>query len=70
MVVWERCCILADELIKYTDMTFTLDTYQRLKVAYNKARQNNLEVFTFDNHDLLTDYAKYLIEYLTPGFED
>jgi hypothetical protein len=51
-------------------MTFTLDTYQRLKVAYNKARQNNLEVFTFDNHDLLTDYAKYLIEYLTPGFED
>jgi len=70
LVVWERCCILADELIKYTDMTFTLDTYQRLKVAYNKARQNNLEVFTFDNHDLLTDYAKYLIEYLTPGFEN
>ena len=70
MVVWKRCCILADELIKYTDMTFTLDTYQRLKVAYNKARQNNLEVFTFDNHDLLTDYAKYLIEYLTPGFEN
>ena len=70
MVVWKRCCILADELIKYTDMSFTLDTYQRLKVAYNKARQNNLEVFTFDNHDLLTDYAKYLIEYLTPGFEN
>lgn len=70
MVVWERCCILAEELKKYTNMTFTLDTYQRLKVAYNKARQNNLEVFTFDNHDLLTDYAKYLIEYLTPGFEN
>jgi hypothetical protein len=70
LVVWERCCILAEELKKYTNMTFTLDTYQRLKVAYNKARQNNLEVFTFDNHDLLTDYAKYLIEYLTPGFEN
>ena len=51
-------------------MTFTLDTYQRLKVAYNTALQNNLEVFTFDNHDLLTDYAKYVIEYLTPKFEN
>ena len=52
------------------DMTFTLDTYQRLKVAYYKALQSNLEVFNFDNRDLLTDYAKYLIEYLKPGFED
>jgi hypothetical protein len=51
-------------------MTFTLDTYQRLKDAYYKAIQNNLEMFNFDNHDLLTDYAKYLIEYLKPGFED
>ena len=51
-------------------MTFTLDTYQRLKVAYYKAIQNNLDMFNFDNHDLLTDYAKYLIEYLKPGFED
>jgi hypothetical protein len=70
LVVWKRCCILADELIKYMDMTFTLDTYQRLKVAYYKALQSNLEVFNFDNRDLLTDYAKYLIEYLKPGFED
>ena len=51
-------------------MTFTLDTYQRLKNEYNKSVQNNLEVFTFDGHELLTDYAKYLIEYLSSNFEN
>ncbi len=50
-------------------MTFTLNTYQRLKIDYRNARQNNLEVFTFDNQELLTDYVKYLIEYLKPNFE-
>jgi hypothetical protein len=50
-------------------MTFTLDTYQRLKKEYNNARQNNLELFVFDNHELVTDYAKYLIEYLSSNFE-
>ena len=70
MVIWKRCYTFVSELIKYIDMTFTLDTYQRLKDAYYKAIQNNLEMFNFDNHDLLTDYAKYLIEYLKPGFED
>ena len=50
-------------------MTFTLDTYQRLKNEYNKSVQNNLEVFTFDGHELLTDYAKYMIQYLSEKFE-
>lgn len=50
-------------------MTFTLDTYQRLKNEYNKSVQNNLEVFTFDNHELLTDYAKYMVQYLSEKFE-
>ena len=50
-------------------MTFTLDTYQRLKKEYNTARENNLEMFVFDNHELLTDYAKYMIQYLSEKFE-
>jgi hypothetical protein len=50
-------------------MTFTLDTYQKLKNEYNKSVQNNLEVFTFEGHELLTTYAKYLIQYLQTIFE-
>jgi hypothetical protein len=50
-------------------MTFTIDTYNRLKSEYNNARQNNLKIFIFDGHELLTDYAKYMIEYLQTKFE-
>ena len=50
-------------------MTFTLDTYQKLKNEYNKSVQNNLEVFTFEGHELLTTYAKYLIQHLQTIFE-
>ena len=45
------------------------DTYVRLKNEYNKSVKNNITVFIFDGHELLTEYAKYLIEYLKPNFE-
>lgn len=35
-----------------------------LKVAYQKAVNDNREQFTYKGHILLTSYAKYLIEYL------
>jgi hypothetical protein len=35
-----------------------------LKVAYQKAVEENREEFTYKGHTLLTGYAKYLIEYL------
>lgn len=49
-------------------MEFTIEVYDRLKVEYDKARQNNLDTFTFDGHELLTDYAKYLIQFLQTKF--
>ena len=38
-------------------------TLDELKAAYEAARQQGLESFEFMTYELLTDYAKYLIEY-------
>jgi hypothetical protein len=35
-----------------------------LKIAYEKAKDQHREEFTYKGHVLLTSYAKYLIEYL------
>lgn len=45
-------------------MTFTIDTLKRLKIEYVAAKNKKQEIFVFDGHELLTDYAKYLIQYL------
>ncbi len=37
---------------------------KHLKVAYEKAKEERREEFTYKGHILLTSYAKYLIEYL------
>ena len=35
-----------------------------LKAAYLKAVDENRDMFVYKGHELLTQYAKYLIEYL------
>jgi|LauGreDrversion4_2_1035121.scaffolds.fasta_scaffold64245_2 hypothetical protein len=50
-------------------ITFTPETFENLRKSYQTALQNKREVFKFEGHDLLTDYAKYLIQYLTPKFQ-
>jgi len=50
-------------------LSFDKATYQRLKKEYQKSVDNNIEMFIFDGHELLTAYAKYLIEYLKSKFE-
>jgi len=49
-------------------INFDIPTYQRLKKEYQRSVENNVEVFVFEGHELLTEYAKYLIEYLTTKF--
>jgi hypothetical protein len=44
-------------------------TFARLKKEYQNAVDNSKETFVFDGNELLTSYAKYLIEYFTPMFE-
>lgn len=39
------------------------DSLKRLKKEYEKAVKDKKEVFVFEGHELLTSYAKYLIEY-------
>ena len=46
-----------------------LSTFTRLKKEYQNAVDNSKEIFVFDGNELLTSYAKYLIEYLTPMFK-
>jgi hypothetical protein len=44
-------------------------TFSRLKNEYQNAVNTSKNTFMFDGHELLTNYAKYLIEYFTPMFK-
>jgi hypothetical protein len=39
----------------------TINEFPKLKNAYNKAAENKIEQFEFNDTVLLTNYAKYLI---------
>jgi len=43
-------------------------TFLKLKKEYQNAVNTSKNIFIFDGNELLTTYAKYLIEYLTPMF--
>lgn len=49
-------------------LQFTKDLLATFKKSYELALENNLEIFTFNGHEFLTSYAKYLIEYLESKF--
>lgn len=51
-------------------LSFNQPTYTRFKKVYTSAVRNNIEVFEFEGHEFLTAYAKYVIEYLKPNFEN
>jgi len=45
-------------------MTIEAETLKDLKRAYNRAVKNEQETFDFQGDELVTAFAKYLIEYL------
>ena len=45
-------------------MNFTYELFLKLKKEYSIAVKQQRQTFEFEGHTLLTDYAKYLIEYL------
>lgn len=51
-------------------ITFTKEVLKELKAEYNKSVENKIEIFDFKGNALLTDYAKYLIEYLDDKFKN
>jgi hypothetical protein len=46
--------------------TFDREKYQELQDCYNIAKQQNKEQFVFYGEVFVTNYAKYLLEYLKP----
>jgi hypothetical protein len=50
-------------------MNFDHNLYLDLKKQYESSLNNNIEVFNFHGKDILTSYAKYLVEYLSTYFE-
>ena len=50
-------------------MNINQQTYDQLKKSYKQAIKNNKDHFVFEGADILTSYAKYLIEYLSTKFK-
>lgn len=50
-------------------VTFNQSTYEQLQKEYDFAVKNNKKTFSFLGNELLTEYAKYMIEYLKTKFE-
>jgi hypothetical protein len=46
------------------------DSFKTLKKEYNKAVESKLNSFIFQDKEIVTGYAKYLIEYLENEFKD
>ena len=53
--------------MQMTALTFTPEKVKALRKYYNLAVKDGREQFTFAGHVLLTEYAKYLLEYLDRG---
>jgi hypothetical protein len=52
------------------ELRVTPELYRRLKARYKQAVDAGEDSFTLDGHEFLTNYAKYLLEYLAPKFGD
>jgi len=52
-----------------TSIDWTEPMFRRLKTRYDKAVMDGEKEFTFDGDVFVTDYAKWLIEYLETKFK-
>ena len=50
-------------------INFDKNKYESLKMEYQKSVDNQVDIFVFEGQEILTAYAKYLLEYLSPIFE-
>lgn len=49
--------------------SFTLERAKRFAKEYNKAKSKCVSSFWFMEHEYQTNFAKYLVEYLTNEFK-
>jgi len=52
-----------------TELTITVDDYPSLKKHFDLAVEEHQKEFVFKDHTLVTEYAKYVLEYLKPLYE-
>ena len=50
-------------------INFDKSKYESLKLSYKNSVIQKKDVFLCEGNELLTDYAKYLLEYLSTIFE-
>lgn len=50
-------------------INFDRDKYAQLISAHETAQKEGKDIFIFEGHELLTQYAKYMIEFLKQKFE-
>lgn len=50
-------------------LNFTPELFRKFKGEYKKAQDEGKEMFIFKEHEILTAYAKYLIQYLETKFK-
>jgi predicted GTPase len=49
--------------------TFDRPMVDRLRIAYETAKKEKADSFIFEGNEYLTDYARYLLEYLDRKFK-
>lgn len=53
-----------NNMTKQKAISFTVKNRETLRKCYDQAVASNKEKFTFLGHELLTSYAKYLLQFL------
>jgi len=51
-------------------INFTREKVQQLQAMYDKCVAEGKEQFTFEGHEILTAYAKYLLMHLRDQFDE
>ena len=46
------------------EFKFTKESFEKFKSLYKESNENQVKSFNFEDHDVLTLYAKYVIEYV------
>lgn len=55
-------------MVKNTTLVFDKKRMRRLQKAYDQARAEKEDIFTFEGHEFVTEYAKIMLGYLKTRF--
>jgi len=61
---------MTEHLAEKREMHFTPQLRDDLRKQYDKAVKDGKDKFVFNTWEILTGYAKYLLEYLDTRFEE